>query len=180
MLEKYYPYGYAPSVFAIDYKKLYEKGFRGLVFDIDNTLVHHGDDSTPEVDALFAELKNIGFRTLLLSNNDEERVSRFMKNIEAPYICNASKPEPEAYLKAVEMPGLNKSEVIYLGDQMFVDTVGANRCGLPNILVHFIRLPNEKKIGKKRYIEMLILWFYRRNKKYRDRLGDILKGDSEK
>ena len=118
MLEKYYPYGYAPSVFAIDYKKLYDKGFRGLVFDIDNTLV--------------------------------------------------------------EMLGLNKSEVIYLGDQMFVDTVGANRCGLPNILVHFIRLPNEKKIGKKRYIEMLILWFYRRNKKYRDRLGDILKGDSEK
>lgn len=177
MFERFYPYGYSLSVFEIDYKKLFEKGFRGLIFDIDNTLVHHGSDSTPEVDALFRDLKKIGFRTLLLSNNDEERVSRFMKNIDAPYICNADKPKPEAYLKAVEMLGLKKEEVIYIGDQMFVDTVGANGCGIPNILVHFIRLPNEKRIGKKRYLEMLVLAFYRRNKKYCNRLGDIRKGD---
>ena len=61
MLEKYYPYGYAPSVFAIDYKKLYDKGFRGLVFDIDNTLVHHGNDSTPEVDAAVCRIEEYRF-----------------------------------------------------------------------------------------------------------------------
>lgn len=180
MLEKFYPYGYAPSVFSIDFGKLYDNGYRGLIFDIDNTLVHHGDDSTPEVDAFFGDLKNMGFRALLLSNNDEERVLRFVKNIDVPYICNASKPESRAYLQAVETLGLNKKEIVYIGDQMFVDTVGANRCGLPNILVHFIRLPEEKKIGKKRYLEMLILAFYRRNKKYRNRFGNILKGESEK
>ena len=46
MIKKYYPYEYAESVFMIDYQKLYQKGFRGIIFDIDNTLVHHGDDST--------------------------------------------------------------------------------------------------------------------------------------
>ena len=46
MLEKYYPHEYAQNVFSIDYQKLYKKGFRGIIFDIDNTLVHHGDDST--------------------------------------------------------------------------------------------------------------------------------------
>ena len=46
MLEKYYPHEYAQTVFSIDYQKLYKKGFRGIIFDIDNTLVHHGDDST--------------------------------------------------------------------------------------------------------------------------------------
>ena len=46
MFKKFYPYAYVESVFVIDYQKLYEKGYRGLIFDIDNTLVHHGDDST--------------------------------------------------------------------------------------------------------------------------------------
>ena len=56
MLRDYYPYEYVESVFAIDYNKLYGLGFRGIIFDIDNTLVPHGDNSTPEVDALFEEI----------------------------------------------------------------------------------------------------------------------------
>ena len=70
MIKKYYPYEYAESVFMIDYQKLYQKGFRGIIFDIDNTLVHHGDDSTPEIDDLFRKIQGLGLKTLLLSNND--------------------------------------------------------------------------------------------------------------
>ena len=76
MLKKLYPYAFVESVFCIDYKKLYKMGFRGLMFDIDNTLVHHGDDSTKEIDDLFKKIKKIGFKTVLLSNNTEERVKR--------------------------------------------------------------------------------------------------------
>ena len=53
MLERWYPTAHVPSVFAIDYEKLSALGYKGILFDIDNTLVHNGDDSTPEVDALF-------------------------------------------------------------------------------------------------------------------------------
>ena len=77
MFQILYPYEYVENVFAIDYKKLYEKGFRGILFDIDNTLVHHGDDSTEEIDQLFAMVQSIGFQTLLLTDNNEERVKRF-------------------------------------------------------------------------------------------------------
>ena len=73
-----YPYAYAESVFSIDYQKLYDKGYRGIIFDIDNTLVHHGDDSTKEVDDLFRLLQNMGWKTLLLTNNEEERVKRYL------------------------------------------------------------------------------------------------------
>lgn len=45
MFEQFFPYEYAQSVFAIDYEKLYRLGYRGLIFDVDNTLVHHGDPS---------------------------------------------------------------------------------------------------------------------------------------
>ena len=92
MLECFYPYEYADSVFSIDYKKLYDQGFRGILFDIDNTLVHHGDDSTPEIDSLFSRIQSTGLKTVLISNNDEARVKRFIKNIDTLYICDADKP----------------------------------------------------------------------------------------
>jgi len=103
MFKLFYPYEYVESVFSIDYNKLYNMGYRGLIFDIDNTLVHHGDDSTPEIDNLFKVIQNIGFKTLLLSNNNEERIKRFIKNIDSLYICDAEKPNTANYLKAVEM-----------------------------------------------------------------------------
>ncbi len=46
MLEKYYPYEYVEDVFCIDYKKIFDKGYKGIIFDLDNTLVPHGKGST--------------------------------------------------------------------------------------------------------------------------------------
>ena len=91
MFKKFYPYEYANSVFDIDYNKLYNKGYKGIIFDIDNTLVHHGDNSTEEIDELFNKIQGIGLKTLLLSNNNEERVKRFLANINSLYICDAQK-----------------------------------------------------------------------------------------
>lgn len=175
MFKKLYPWAYAESVFHVDYQKLYDKGYRGILFDIDNTLVHHGDDATNEVDELFCAIHRIGLKTLLLTNNGEKRVKRFLQNIDAPYICNADKPKTGSYEKAVEVLGIQKEEAVCIGDQMFVDIYGANKSGIASILVHFITLPGETKIGKKRYVEKWILSCYKRSRKYRDRLGDILK-----
>lgn len=174
MLQKFYPYEYAKSVFTINYERLYHAGYRGLIFDIDNTLVHHGDNATPEVEELFCKLHQIGFQTLLLTNNDEERAKRFLKNIDSLYICDANKPNPENYIKSAEQMGLSKKEVLFIGDQIFTDILGANQSGIASILVHFILLDGETKIGIRRHLEKLILAFYKRNRTFRHRLGDIL------
>ena len=174
MLEKYYPYEYAQSVFDIDYVKLYTLGYRAILFDIDNTLVHHGEDATPEIEALFREIHSIGLKTLLLSNNDDASVKRFIRNIDTPYLCDADKPNPEAYRKAAELLGVGKKEVIVIGDQMFTDILGANRCGMPSILVHYITVPGEKWIGTKRYIEKAVLYLFGKSR-YSHRLGRIIK-----
>ena len=121
MLKILYPYEYVESVFSIDYKKLYDNGFRGIIFDIDNTLVHHGDDSTKEIDELFKKIQDIGFKTIILSNNGEKRVKKFLNNIDSLYICNAQKPKVTNYLKAVEMMKIKKEEAIFIGDQIFTD-----------------------------------------------------------
>lgn len=173
MLKALYPYDYVESVFAIDYAALYAQGYRGLLFDIDNTLVHHGDDSTKEVDDLFKTLHRIGFKTLLLTNNEERRVQRFIRNIDTPYICEADKPAPGSYQKALALLGLEKEQAVCIGDQIFTDILGANRCGIASILVQFIRRPGETRIGKKRYLEKAILACYSRSKSCKNRFGDI-------
>ena len=69
-----YPYEYVESVFTINYEKLYEKGYRGIIFDLDNTLVPHGEPSTPKVDTLFKKIQKIGFKTFILSDNGVKRI----------------------------------------------------------------------------------------------------------
>ena len=173
MFRRYYPYARVTGVFAIDYKKLYEDGFRGIIFDIDNTLVHNGDDSTPEVDALFEKLCEIGFSTVLLSNNTEERILRFIKNIDVPYIHEADKPQPDGFKKALELLGTASDKTLCIGDQIFTDIYGANKCDIPSILVDYIRVPYERKKGIKRRIEEILLFFYKMNRQCYNRLGNI-------
>ena len=135
MLKKYYAYEYVESVFSIDYNKLYQKGYKGIIFDLDNTLVGHGIPSSPEIDELFTILHEIGFKTFILSDNGKNRIEEFLENIECPYIDNANKPNPANYLKALECMKLSKDEVVYVGDQIFTDIVGGNRCKMFTILV---------------------------------------------
>ena len=146
MLRRFYPYEYVDSVFVLDYGKIFRKSFRGIIFDIDMTLVPHGEDSTPEVDALFEEIHACGLKTLLLTNNDEPRVKRFVKNIDTLYICDAEKPNPKNYLKAVELLGIKKEETIFVGDQIFIDIFGANKSDIANVLVNYVTA-YEKKIS---------------------------------
>ena len=170
MLKIFYPYEYVEDVFTIDYQSLLDKGLRGLIFDIDNTLVPHGADSTEQVDALFAKLHSMGFTTLLLSNNNRQRIERFTKNISTLYIEEAGKPHPASYLKAVEKMQLTPGEVVVIGDQLFTDIFGANRSGLPSILVKYIGFYKKEKKGIRRNLEKIVLWFYSHSKRYQHRM----------
>ena len=42
MFERFFPDEYLDSAYAVNYEKLYQEGYRGILFDIDNTLVPHG------------------------------------------------------------------------------------------------------------------------------------------
>ena len=177
MFSRFYPYEYINSVFVIDYEKIFRKGFRAVIFDIDMTLVPHGEDSTPEVDALFKNIQAAGLKTLLLTNNDEARVKRFIKNIDTLYICDAEKPNPAAYLQAVELLGIKRNEAIFIGDQIFTDILGANKAGIANILVKYVTAYEETNIGIRRRLEKIILKLYSLSS-YKNRLGDILKEEA--
>ena len=175
LLRLFFPYEYVDSVFALDYEKLYQLGYRGLLLDIDNTLVLHGADSNAAVDELFRRIHRAGLKTLLLSNNSEERILRFLAHIDSPYLAEADKPSPAGYLRALEMLQIPKEQAIVIGDQIFTDIYGANRCGIHSILVRFLRREGERKIGKRRWVEKFLLLCYRLDRPSRHRLGPIVK-----
>lgn len=179
MFKLFYPHEYVDSVFAIDYKKLQNRGYKAIIFDIDNTLVHHGEDSTDEVDALFKEIHQMGLKTLLLSNNSDERIESFIQNIDSPYISLADKPKTDNYLKAIEMLAIKKEEAVMVGDQLFTDIYGANLSGMDSILVKYMRYDDEVKIGIRRNIEKVLLSWYGRSKSCQNRIGDILREEQD-
>ena len=92
MLQMLYPDEYLDSTYTIDFKKLYKDGYRGILFDIDNTLVPHGAPADPEAIRLFQKLRDIGFSCCLVSNNRKKRVEPFAASVGAQFIEMAAKP----------------------------------------------------------------------------------------
>ena len=164
MLEMFFPDEYIASTYIIPFEELYEKGYRAIIFDIDNTLVPHGDPADERTKKLFARLKNIGFSCCLLSNNKEQRVKKFNESIQVEYIYDAHKPSTENYLKAIDKMGTSKKTTVFIGDQLFTDVWGAKRAGLHNILVRPIHPREEIQIVLKRRLEKVVLHFYKKSK----------------
>lgn len=162
LVEKFYPDEWLDSAYAVPYEALYEAGYRGLIYDIDNTLVPHGAPADGRAVALFKRLKAIGFDCCLLSNNKQPRVDMFNKDIGVHTICNAHKPSREGYMRAMQVMGTDKNTTIFIGDQLFTDVWGAKRCGIRNILVKPIHPKEEIQIVLKRRLEWIVLHFYKK------------------
>ena len=163
MLKQFYPDYEVDSSYVIDYKALYEKGYRGVIFDIDNTLVPHGAPADERAVALFEKLRGIGFRTMLLSNNKEPRVKMLADEVGSGYIYKAGKPGKKGYLRAMEQMGTDVGNTIFVGDQLFTDVWGAKRLGILNYLVKPIHPKEEIQIVLKRYLEKIVLRSYHKN-----------------
>ena len=160
-----YPGEYIDSTYSIDFDKLYKEGYRGIIFDIDNTLVTHGSPADERAIALFKHLKELGFSCLVLSNNKEPRVRSFADQVDSPYIYKAGKPSVKNYRKAMERMETDEKNTIFVGDQLFTDVYGANRSGIYGILVKPINPKEEIQIVLKRYLEAIVLYFYRKSLK---------------
>jgi len=153
MLKKFKPDLEIDSTYNIDFDELYNEGFRGIIFDIDNTLVAHDAPCNDQSDELIRRLLDKGFRIFIISNNDEDRVRSFIKNIRLDYIHKGGKPAKDSYLKAFDKMGLAKEEVIAIGDQLFTDCAGAKNVGIKFIKVGIIDKKEPFHIKLKRILE---------------------------
>lgn len=165
MFETFFPDEYVASTYVIPFEKLYEEGYRGIIFDIDNTLVPHGAPADIRAKKLFARLKELGFECCLLSNNHEPRVKMFNEEIKVHYIYDAHKPSVKNYQKAMALMKTDLKSTLFVGDQLFTDVWGAKRTGIRNILVKPIYPKEEIQIVLKRVFEKVVLHFYKKQQK---------------
>lgn len=162
MLNLFYPKECRESAYDIPYEELYKKGIRGVIFDVDNTLVAHGMPADQRALELFLKLRKAGIDTCLLSNNKEPRVSSFAMQVKSKYIHKAGKPCKKNYIRAMERMGTDKHSTLFVGDQLFTDVYGANRTGIYSILVQPIHPKEEIQIVLKRRLEAVVLYFYQK------------------
>lgn len=165
MLRRFYPDNEAENAYDIDYGELYRRGYRGVIFDIDNTLVPHGAPADRRAVSLFQRLREMGFRTCALSNNKEPRVKSFCEAVGSQYIFKAGKPGRAGYRRAMERMGTSAGNTVFVGDQLFTDVWGAKRAGIVTYLVRPIHPKEEIQIVLKRKLERIVLYFYHREGK---------------
>lgn len=152
------------SAYDVDYEKLYADGIRGVIFDIDNTLVEHGAPANDKARQLLCRLDEIGYKVVFLSNNKEPRVKSFRDGAlkKAEYIYKANKPGKTGYMNAMSLMNTDEKSTVFIGDQLFTDVWGAKRCGIRNILTRPIDPREEIQIVLKRRLEWVVLDEYKK------------------
>ncbi|WP_019636716.1 YqeG family HAD IIIA-type phosphatase [Paenibacillus fonticola] len=144
MFERFLPKLRVNSVFDIDLESLYAQGYRGIITDLDNTLVGaKAPLATPELVDWFEKVKNSGFKLVIVSNNNLDRVSKFAAPLNIEFVHKARKPLGSPFRRALGMLGLAPQEAIVVGDQLMTDVYGGNRMGLFTVLVLPIAVAEE-------------------------------------
>lgn len=130
------PDKYYENIFEIDLDQLQQMGIRGIICDIDNTIVPwNKKEVMEEVAEWFKEMKDRGFKIVLISNGLERRVNYFSECLDIPALGRAVKPRKKAFIRARKLMELNRQEIAVIGDQLFTDVLGGNRLGFLTILV---------------------------------------------
>lgn len=169
MFQNLYPDEDYASSYEIDYEAYYEQGYRGILFDVDNTIVEHDQPVTERAVALFERLAKIGFQTCIISNNKEHRVKPLADTLKSRYVFKAGKPSARGYLEGMRHMGTTPETTLFVGDQIFTDIWGANRADIHSVLVKPIAKHEEIQIILKRRLEWFVLHsYYRWKKKSRD------------
>lgn len=160
-----YPKEEYGSVYQIPFDEYYKNGYRAIIFDIDNTLVPHGAPADRKSIQLCERLKKMGFKICFLSNNNKKRVEPFAKTMDAGYRCNAGKPFKKGYLEMAENLQVEREKILFIGDQLFTDILGANRVGYYSILVGRVNRKESVLVVLKRIPERISMYFYHRKHK---------------
>ena len=124
------------SIFDLDIGILRKRGYRGLIMDLDNTLVAWNHPEAPqELLDWLAKVRHYGIDMCIVSNNLGRRVEEFAAQIGVSFMAKAAKPRRRAFRLAMRKMGTHRGDTAVVGDQVFTDILGGNRLKLFTILV---------------------------------------------
>lgn len=157
------PDQHVQNILDITPEMLVERGVKGIITDLDNTLVEWDrPEATPELIKWFTSIKEKGILITIVSNNTQHRVKSFSDPVGIPFIYSARKPMTKAFKRALKDMKLKNEEVVVIGDQLLTDVLGGNRLGLHTILVVPVASSDGFWTRFNRKIERIILSWMKR------------------
>ena len=132
----YIPDVYQKTIHAIDYDLLKSSGIKLISFDIDETIAGDDEKDPPKTTVtLFENLKNKGFKIILLTNANNVRAKHFADILNVEYISNAKKPLTENFQYILKEHKLNGKQMAHIGNSQFDNTAGGNSVDIVTCLV---------------------------------------------
>jgi uncharacterized protein len=163
LLKHFLPDQHVKSIFDITPESLKENGVKGIITDLDNTLVEWDcPNATPKLIEWFDHMRKNEILVTIVSNNNEKRVKSFADPLNIPFIYKARKPMGRAFEKALSQMGLKKEETVVIGDQLLTDIFGGNRSGFHTILVVPVASTDGLITRFNRKVERRILSWFRK------------------
>lgn len=139
---------------AVTPEFLAENGIKGVLTDLDSTLVEHDcPDPTAELLLWVDTMKTAGIPICIVSNNRTRRTAPFARKIGVGYLCNSWKPHKAALRIALSVIGCDENNSVFIGDQLYTDIKGAERMGMRSVLVKPIGNKTTAYIKLKRMFE---------------------------
>ncbi len=161
-----YPRHYCNNVREIKLDFLQKNNIKGIILDVDNTLIDYYRNFEEGTIEWVQELKKAGIKFCIVSNSNKlDKVAYVAEQLDVPYFNFAKKPFKTGFLKAKNKMGLECENIAAIGDQIMTDVIGSNRCKMFSILVNPIKEKDIFITRIKRPIEKLIINNYlKRNK----------------
>ena len=155
-----YPNAHLNNVREITTNFLQKNKINALILDVDNTLIDYDKNLPKETIEWAKELKNSNIKLYILSNtNKKEKVKTVAEKLGIEYIYFAKKPLKTGFKKVQEKLKEPAQNIAVVGDQIFTDIIGGNRCKMFTILVEpiaekdiwitMVKRPLENAIKKK-------------------------------
>ena len=131
-----YPNIYYNNVNEIKIGFLIKNKIKALILDVDNTLIDRNKNLSKEIIEWSNELQGQGIKMYILSNtNKKEKVRAVAEKLSVPYEMFAKKPFKKGFLKIQKILNIKPENIAVVGDQLFTDIIGGNRCNMFTILV---------------------------------------------
>ena len=133
---KIYPKAYFNNVREIIIDFLQKHKIKALILDVDNTLIDYDKNLSKETIRWANELEGQGVKLYILSNsNKKQKVKKVAEDLGIEYEYFAKKPLKFGFKKVQEKLQEKPEHIAVVGDQIFTDVIGGNRCNMFTILV---------------------------------------------
>lgn len=131
-----YPKAHFNNVREITIEFLRENEITALILDVDNTLIDYDRNLAEETVQWAENLKKEGIKLYILSNsNKKEKVKTVAEKLKLEYEYFGKKPLKSGFKKVQKKLQEKPENIGVVGDQIFTDVLGGNRCKMFSILV---------------------------------------------